>query len=105
VSGLHVSTFEPEEGKKRMKTISFRISKNSCRTTPVQISGRNLQMLQFPAGIGDIAIVLEDKGTRSVYYSEPQKPPFTKFDPLEFQRIWLEYTKADTDCRVDFRVS
>jgi hypothetical protein len=75
-----------------MKTIRFRIQKNTCRTTPQVIHGcKELMMPAFNSDIRDLAIVLEDHGSRSVYYTPTTQAGFKKLDPLEFGKVWLEY--------------
>ena len=89
-----------------MKTITLRIRKNSCRTPAFRLNGcRELQMLPFRSGLRELAIVLEDKGSRSVYYAASTHRTFRKLDPLEFQKVWLEYQRADREYEVEVRVS
>jgi hypothetical protein len=86
-----------------MTTLKFTISKNSCKTEPQYIHSSLCKMPGFESKIRDLAIVLEDKGAKSIYYASTRKG-FQKNDPLEFRKIWLEYKPCDRDYEVQLLV-
>jgi hypothetical protein len=84
-----------------MKTLKFTVKKDSSRTAPILISGNRLRIRARGARLHNLAIILEDKGSRSVYFAKRAQQGFVKRDPLEFQKFWLEYNCADADYEVE----
>jgi hypothetical protein len=88
-----------------MRTIKFMIAKNSSKTEAQYIKpSQHARMPGFNSDIKDLAIVLEDKGAKAIYYTRSTRKGFTKNDPLEFNKIWLEYHPSDRDYSVEVQV-
>jgi hypothetical protein len=88
-----------------MESLKFTISKNSCRTEIKNLkSCKNAQMKAFNSTLKELAIILEDKGSKAIYYAAGTNNGFNKRDPMEFEKIWLEYDRSDADYEVELLV-
>lgn len=92
--------------KEVMEKITFTILKNSRKTDIKTLNACNTaKMAGFKSNIRNLAIVLEAKSTKSIYYTASTKKGFVKKDSLEFEKVWLEYNRSDKDYEVELVVS
>jgi hypothetical protein len=88
-----------------MQRLKFKIRKDRLKTEAHYIGKSSVARIQpFDSGIKDLAVVVEDTGSKAVYQAASTKKGFTKKDQMQFRKIWLEYSSTDKDYQVELLV-